>query len=259
MSELHDWQSALQQSILERTNAIEIRALPQGMKQDQRLLIYQDAYLLRLMEALSVNYPCLLRVLGEALLGQIMLDFLAACPPKSASIRWFGEGLDRFLAKHPLSAARPELSEMASFEWAIRHTLDAADLEPLSMDQFRSIAVDDWPHQRLCLHPSVTSLDLHFNVPKIHHALEAGTTPPAVEADPAHWILYRDAAGHTRWRSLKDSEKRLIDGLKGGVAFHALLAKVEGQDDAEIIARFARLLGSFISDGLLILLKESAS
>lgn len=54
---------------------------------DQRLRIYHDAYRLRLLEALSVAYPNLLKRLGEVQFGRLARGYIEDRPSRYPTVR----------------------------------------------------------------------------------------------------------------------------------------------------------------------------
>lgn len=252
MNALKDWQTALQQSILERCNRLEDRVRPGGLDEDRRLEIYQNAYLLRLLEALTVNYPGLAAWLGEDALGRLMLEYLEAHPPRAASIRWFGDNLPAYLQSRTPREDFLLLTEMAAFEWALRHTVDAADAVALTPGATLQWASDWWNTQALQRHPSVSRLSLTLNTPFVVQALEAGRpVPEAVEAS-SDWLIYRDHHGQSRWRSLDSLESLWLDRLATPQRLVDLIPLV-GEGEIEALAEIAaRLLKTHLDEGLLI-------
>ena len=132
---LHEWQSALQACIVEPQRDRErIRPHLQAgsVDVDSQLEIYANAYVMRLVEALRSNYPALHHALGDKGFEVMARCYLERYPSTHASIRWFGDSMARFLQDRDPYRQVPVLSELAAFEWAVRHTIDAADTERLS-------------------------------------------------------------------------------------------------------------------------------
>src|SRR5438552_8163423 len=66
-----------------------------------RLGIYQNAYRVRLIDALHDTYPVLHALLGDEMFFALGRSFVAARPSEFRSIRWYGRELAEFVAQHP--------------------------------------------------------------------------------------------------------------------------------------------------------------
>ncbi len=159
MLALRDWQQQLQHAILAGDASAQLlhSVRRQGVIAQQRIGIYQDAYHLRLAEALASNYPAIARYLGEADFSALARAFATSHPSLHASIRWFGDSLGAFLHTQSPWSSNPVLHELARFEWALRHTVDAADRPVLTVDALRALPAERWPGLLLTLQPAATT------------------------------------------------------------------------------------------------------
>ena len=80
-----------------------------------RLAIYSDGYRLRLIEALSTDYPGTHGLLGDEQFDRAMRAYIHAYPSKARNLRWYGENVASFLAHAEPYAQHPLLAEMAAF------------------------------------------------------------------------------------------------------------------------------------------------
>lgn len=262
MPALPEWQQQFQAAILQagETGAAEA-LLPAvrraGVIPAQRLAVYQDAYRLRLTEALHSNFPALARHLGEAGFAALAQAFLQAHPSRHASIRWFGEELAGFLRVAAPWADSPWLAELAAFEWALRHTVDAADATPLTLAVLQALSGDDWLTHRLALQPAATLLAGAWAVPLWWRHLQQNESTAPAQPDAAAgsgWLVYRGAAGAALWRRLDSDEAQALRALQAGLAFADLCEQVEGLVGAAAApARTAAWLQGWTGEGLLVL------
>jgi hypothetical protein len=256
---LHEWQSVLQACIVEpgQDRAALRSWLPPGAKDaDTRLDVYASAYVLRLGEALRCNYPALHQALGDADFDAMARRFVERCPSTQASIRWFGAGLDEFLRGQEPWSRVPVLGELAAFEWAIRHTIDAADADRLSVADLLAVPAEAWAELCFDLHPSVTLLFLEWNAPPLWHAL-TGTEParPGETTTPVrhplHWLVYRKPDLSSGWRSLPDAEQAALEQLRQGTTFAGLCEHIARQGDDDAALQAATWLRAWVEQGLL--------
>jgi Putative DNA-binding domain len=258
---LQDWQSTLQDCVVDpQLDRARLRAWlcagPAGT--DVQLDIYSNAYVMRLVEALRCNYPALVHALGDEDFAVMAGPYLEQHPSVHASIRWFGAALAGFLQEREPYCQVPVLSELAAFEWAIRHTIDAADAERLTVDTLLSVPADGWSDLRFDLHPSVTLLFLQWNVPQLWHTLsDEGNAPPAEPAaparQPAHWLVYRKPDLASGWRSLSAMERAALERVQQGADFGEICECVALQDNCDSALQAAGFLRTWVEQGILVL------
>ncbi len=257
---LHEWQSALQASIVDpQQDREQIHTWLQAgsVDVDIQLEIYANAYVMRLIEALRCNYPAMHQALGDTDFELMARGYLDRYPSVHASIRWFGGSLTEFLRDRQPYCQVPVLSEVASFEWAIRHTIDAADADCLTVETLLSAPVQSWSDLRFDLHPSVTILSLQWNVPQLWRVLtdEGNPLPGEVIApvrQPMHWMTYRKPDLVSGWRSVSVTEKAALDRLQQGATFADICECIAVREDSAAAMHAAGLLRSWVDQGILV-------
>ncbi|HKU99937.1 MAG TPA: DNA-binding domain-containing protein [Vineibacter sp.] len=200
---------------------------------DVLLDVYREAYALRLIEALQTDYPGLYAMAGGADFDIMARAYIAACPSRHASVRWFGRGLADFLAATPPFNATPAAVEMARFEWALGEAFDAADAVPLTFDDVIALPAQAWNTLKLSFVPSLRRVSLRYQVPQAwlrHGEVEAGDLDVAPAADDdslddAHWpgidwLIWRTAPdAETQFRSMDPDEAAMLDRARAGMVF----------------------------------------
>ena len=257
---LREWQSALQSCITDPgQDRAPLRACLQDSAAgpDTGLDVYANAYVLRLAEALRCNYPALHQALGDSDFDAMARAYLERHPSSHASIRWFGAALAGFLRATQPWREVPVLAELAAFEWAVRHTIDAANAERLSVDSLLTVPAERWPELRFDLHPSVTLLALEWNAPPLWRALtDPEAAVPGQETQPArsplHWLVYRKPDLSCGWHSLPADERSALDRLHRGDTFGELCEYIAGQGDSDAAAQAAGWLRAWVESGLLV-------
>jgi len=218
-----------------------------------RLGIYADAYRLRLLEALQDNYPAVHTLLGDAEFDRLGRAYIDAYPSRHPSIRWFGGALAELLEQPPY-AAQPVLAEMARFEWSLRGAFDAADTALAGMEDFATLDPEQWPQMGLRFHPSVTRLDLQWNVPALWKLIDNGEDPEAPQgADyPVPWLIWRRDL-RQYFRSAPVDEGWALDAMLGGQSFGAVCEGLtEWIDPGNVAAHAACLLRNWVNDGMIV-------
>jgi hypothetical protein len=218
---------------------------------ETRLDVYYQAYRLRLLEALGVDFPALLGLLGKERFARLGREYIDAYPSGHFSIRYFGRAVSRFLAD--THRDEPWLAELAAFEWALGSALDAADDPPLTEKALNGIPASDWPELRFHLHPSAQRLDFNWHVPAVWLAVDRHETPtaPARNETPMPWLIWRrDLRNY--FRSLNTDEAWMLDAIRSGQTFGDIcegLCHWHNEDD--VATRAASLLKLWVEEDLL--------
>jgi len=215
---------------------------------------------LRLVEALRTNYPAVHQLLGDNDFNALGSRFLRAHPPSHASIRWFGENLASFLRTEEPYNRVPAMADLADFEWALRHTIDAAEAGVLTSEYMESLNPQLWGDLTFGLQPSLTILKLNWNAPQIWRALTEHEPPPAPVQQAGFWFVYRQPDLVSGWRSASALEVAAIQAVDRGLSFAELCEELCNlTDDIDAVPlTAATFLRDWVSQGLLSLRDENS-
>lgn len=220
---------------------------------DTRLGVYAEAYRLRLLEALDIDFPTLHVLLGDDEFDRMGRAYVDAHPSRHFSIRWFGQWLSEFLRVTAPYNEHPALAEMAAFEWTMTLAFDAADDPLVALDDMASVPPEAWPEMRFTPHASLHRLDLRWNVPAAWkaHAAEQDVEPPVENTVPVGWILWRQDLS-PYFRSLEVDEAWALDAVIAGRTFASICQGLcEWIDEQHVAPHAAGLLKGWISDGMI--------
>jgi len=242
----------------EPADALRARVLDtEKADRDTLLAVYRDAYALRLIEALTTDFPGLLAMTGPAEFDMMARAYIAAHPSTHPSVRWFGRGLADFLAATPPFSATPAAADMARFEWALGEAFDAADAEPLTFEQLAGAPAEAWETLRLSFVPSLRRLALTYQAPQAfqrREATAAGELDVPAEEGAVDWLVWRPAAdADAQFRSMTRDEAAALDAMHAGASFPgmcATLAEHVGSPEAAA-ERAAGLLRAWLDAGLI--------
>ena len=218
---------------------------------DQRLAVYGNAYGYRLIDALSDNYPSVHTLLGDDDFYKMTYAYMKAYPSHHFSLRYFGHKLEEFLKDY--LSEEPVLAEMARFEWALRKGFDAANTPTIGLESLQKVPIEQWAELQFKFHPSVSRLDLEWNVPQLWSAIDEETEPmpPEKLEYPYAWLLWRKEL-LTYYRSLDVDEAWALDtALKHGTFAELCEGVCEWIDEEHAPARVAGFLSQWINDELL--------
>lgn len=259
MTQLANLQHQFQQFLLTNDSAIESLIVnTKNISVQQRLAIYGDAYYLRLMEAIDLNYPGLGLLLGDELYEQLARAYIKHYPSSYRSIRWYGEHLSEFISTHFNSIEAQQLvAELAEFEWALRTVFDTENAEVISVEQLATVAPESWPNLCFEFHPSVQAVDCHWNSVQVWQALTNDENIPefSYQDVPARWLLWRHEL-QSHFRSLDVHEAWALVTIQKGGNFAELCAGLsEWIDEQHCALQAATLLKQWLSDGMISAVK----
>ena len=255
MTDLRQLQLRFQDYLIGASDEIENDIVStEGALAEHRLGAYYNAYRIRLIDCLAVDYQALEKYLGRDAFEQLALDYLARYPSTDPSVRWFGRHLAQYLRDDYRGEEQEFLFELASYEWAQTTVFDAADSPRLATaEEVAAILPEDWPGLRFEFQPALRWLDLHWNVAQIESACDKGEAVPEPRRQeyPLRWLLWRREL-KTYWRSLDVDEAWAIEQAAAGENFGSICeGLLEWIDSEQVALRAAGFLRQWVTDGLL--------
>jgi hypothetical protein len=83
-------------------------------------------------------------------------DYIAAYPPRSRIMLYYGERFPDFIAKFEMARPVPYLADVARIEMARGLAYHAADAEPIEANAFAVLPQRQFAELRVALHPSIS-------------------------------------------------------------------------------------------------------
>lgn len=254
MKDLATFQDQFQRAVVDGDDTV-LGDIAENPKEDRRVLlgVYQNAYVLRLIEFLENDYDKLHAVLGDDQFEEMARSYIKAHPSHSRNARWFGAKLPEFLRSTPPYSGAPLAGDMATLELALVDVFDAEDAPVLTLEELQSVAPDDWPGLTFRPHPATHRFDITTNADEIWRALhnEREAPTPANLDEPRRVIAYRPE-GMATFRVMSADEAMMWDEAANGVVFSVLcemMAMFAGEDEAP--ARAAGYLQGWIANEML--------
>ncbi|MBX9946441.1 MAG: DNA-binding domain-containing protein [Reyranella sp.] len=252
---LGDLQRAFQDYLLASSETFQA-AVRDTRKADRTTLldVYRDGYALRLIEALTTDYPGLMAMAGPADFDHMARAYIAAHPSRHPSVRWFGRGVADFLATTPPYSGSPAAAEMARFEWALGEAFDAPDATPVAADALMALPPEAWETLSFAALPSLRRCTFAFEVAPAwqrRDEVEPGNLEVGRSDQPVVWAIWRPER-ISNFRSLDPDEAAMLEALVAGRPFPDLCEAVSafaGEDQAP--ARAAGLLRAWVEGGMI--------
>lgn len=255
LGSLADLQRAFQDYLLASSDSFQA-AVRDTAKADRATLldVYREGYALRLIEALTTDYPGLMAMAGPADFDHMARAYIAAHPSHHRSVRWYGRGVADFLASTPPYSDTPAAAEMARFEWALGEAFDSPDVTPIAADGLLSLAPEAWETLSFTALPSLQRIPFSHEVPQAWQRraeVEPGDLEVARAPEPVVWAIWRPTLD-TNFRSLETDEAAMLEALVAGRTFPELceaVAPFTGEEQAP--PRAAGLLRAMVEGGMI--------
>lgn len=215
-----------------------------------RMDIYRDAYYLRLIEILAMDYPMLKDWLKEPTFKKIAREYIEVFPSHNFSVRVFGQHLSKFLAQ---SNSESMLAELAAFEWKLAEVLDAADGPTMAIEDMAKIPPDAWGSMQLFLHPSLQVTSFFSNAAEIWKALNENKKKPKI-------IYSTEPMFHMFWRKDQDAyfmplnpaQIHMLNAIREKKSFGEICEELcEILPEEEVIQFAAGTMRNWIHDGVI--------
>lgn len=237
-------------AIQARDGAVEAHlAARAGLPSERGIAIYAHAYRARLLEALRDGFGHTADWLGDERFARLAAEFVAACPPRHASLRGSGDRFPRWLATR--LPGSPGIAELAALDHALRAAFDGPDARTLTPASLaRRVDDGDVPIEFV---PTLRLLEMRHNTLAVWHALDAQVRGPRLERLP-HPIIV--AVWRIDWRphfrSVPAPEARAMGWVGAGTTLESLCGRQARRDPSPgAAAQVGELLRRWMEDAML--------
>ena len=161
----------------------------------ERLDIYRDMYLLRMEEALSVDYPALKHFLGVDEFMRLVARYVDAYPSQSYTLNRLGDHLCEFIATLDDLKRKDFCHDLARLEYAVTCVFDAAETPPLKQEAVRGVPAEAWEHARLKPVEAFRLLEFRYPVSRYVGAVDGENPFPRLGRKRTWVVAYRHNYG----------------------------------------------------------------
>ncbi|HEY2893836.1 MAG TPA: DNA-binding domain-containing protein [Pirellulales bacterium] len=191
----------------------------------ERLAVYRNAYLARLLDVLREQFPCLRFAIGDELFDQFLAGYLQQHPPHSYTLARLADNL----VDH-LDATRPSdwgqfVVELARLEQAIDRIFDGPG--PENLPRFK-LSTTPGADVRLAFVPGFELHDFQYPVSTYYTDWKAGNASTWPGPQPQFLALLRRDYIVRRYE-LSSLQFELLDALQRGARLDAALSGVVGE------------------------------
>ena len=220
-----------------------------------RLDVYRQGYVARLVECLADDYAVLAHALGEERFEALCRGYIEAHPSEGPNLNFFGRHMSSFCrdqAPDPFPE-RAFAAELAVLEWAVVEMIHAAASEPLTAEGLRDVPMDAWAGARLAPNSASRLLRFAHPVNAYFQSVRTAGDPELPAPAPSATVVYR--SGPSIWRMdltvpMFEVLRALFDGETLEAALGRGHAALGGVDDATAAQRVMGWFREWISSGL---------
>lgn len=200
------------------------------LARDERLDAYHYAYWARLEEALSEDFECVRRMIGEDEFTKLSNAFSKKHPSKSHSLNDFGKPFPAFVKScRSLMKKHPFLADLARLEWALIEAFFAVDVA--SSVNAKALS----PGSVLPLCPSVRIVESDWEISTL---LSGKAKKPRKRAEQLMVYRWND---FSYAKNLSSFEAKLLSRILKGSKLSQVLT---GVSDAKAVEAFFQKLSS---------------
>ncbi len=198
----------------------------------ERLELYNRQYWFRVLDSLAEDFGSLRKVIGSKRYDAMAIAYLNAYPSRSFTLRNLGSKLPEWLAEHAeFTGRRQKLAvDVAKIEWAFVEAFDNAELQPLNMEEVKTLSSESklqlQPHLRLvALNYPADEVVLNLQEREGRQASEAGRAEEHEELAPMElgamrakqtWLAVHRVEYNVYFRRLVKEEFEILKAIECG-------------------------------------------
>lgn len=250
---LRDVQEGMCRNLLAGDDAVAPYVVEDGIAAADRLAIYRNTFVSVATRALRLNYPAIVRLVGDDFFGAAAQAHIAECPPASPWLDAYGEAFALFLASWPAARSLSYLFDVARLEWAVSRALHAQDanaLDAAALARLAALEPDAQASIRLVPHPSLQLIRTDFPADAIWGAVLARDDDALGAIDlgaGSRWLLVERTSAGVDVVPMLEAEWRFTSELCSGLPLQEALDRIAPTDvtpDIDPAALIARHLAA---------------
>jgi hypothetical protein len=157
---------------------------------DERLRIYANMYLWRLVDALRNDFPKLAAVVGDDDFYALMRQYLRQHPSEHPDLGQVGRHLVSCLRQNPDPTRREDLADLAELEQARSDVFLEADSRPIDASAIAELG-PAFSQARLRLVPALQLRRFEYQAAPVWRSIDEEQAPPAPLAEPNEVAIWR--------------------------------------------------------------------
>ncbi len=170
---LRETQLGIRDRILSHRKAMASGAWlnPQGgVSGDERMDVYADGYVARMMEALAEVYETVHHLLGQDAFVELTEAYMHAHPSRSYNLNFIGDHMADFIRTTPFIQKLPFLSDLAVLEWNVAQAFHAFHADVFDPAKIQGLKEEDWDKLKIQFQSSVSVVSSEWPILDIWQA-----------------------------------------------------------------------------------------
>lgn len=175
----------------------------------ERIAVYAEGYLARLVESLETDYPKLKILLGHERFAALAESYVKKKPSMVRSLRWYGTDFSDWILDESGVKKPAFIAELAKFEMVLAEAFDAKDQKLLTLEDVASLPPEEWPNLYLKAQDCVKLFVSHYNSVATWQSIKLKKRPKPIQklAEAVSWqisrrqqeTLFRSLTAHAAW------------------------------------------------------------
>lgn len=191
----------------------------------ERLDIYRDMYLLRMEEALAIDYPALKHFLGAEEFTRLVAQYVDVFPSRSYTLNRLGDHLPEFVRTLTTLPKKKEFcADLARLEYTLTQVFDALETPALRGEVVQAVPEEAWETARLKPIEAFRLLEFDYPVSQYVGAVDGENRFPRIARKKTWTVAYR-----------RNYQVKRMDLSRPG--FEVLQALASGKTIGEAISR----------------------
>jgi hypothetical protein len=157
----------------------------------ERLDIYRDMYLPRMVEALAIDYPAMKHFLGAEEFMRLVARYVAVYPSRSYTLNRLGDHLPEFVATLGDLPKKEFCVDLARLEYALTLVFDANETAPLTPATVHAVPREAWETARLKTIEAFQLLAFDYPVSRYIGAVDDENLFPRIARKKTWVVAYR--------------------------------------------------------------------
>lgn len=200
----------------------------------ERIQIYRGMYLLRMQEALQIDFPAVEARVGEERFFELVGQYVERHPSQSYTLDHLGRKFSDFLREVNANEEGDFLSELAYLEWSLCMAAIAHDSPTLYMTDLASVTPDNFVNLILEPIPALEFMTFQHDVNGYFKAWSDEEQMPPVSVEECHLAVWRNELNVWRMNLTPSAHfflGRLTEGLRLGEALDLAIDNFETDEE----------------------------
>src|SRR3989338_1885656 len=166
-----------------------------GSSGEERMAVYAEGYVARVMEALAEVYEAIHHFLGKEAFVDLTECYITAHPSHSYNLNFIGSQMPGFIGRTPYVEKLPFLPDLAKLEWQVAQSFHSFEGPVFDPSTLASYSEEDREKIRIIFQPSVRVVSSSWPILDIWNARKTPLKEVGVDLvnRPQHVLVARRA------------------------------------------------------------------